>query len=550
MLINASLQKSEFYLDTVRGLCPNTTYEFAAWVMNVILPSACGGNTIPPNLTFSIETTSGTVLQTYNTGNMGAQSSPQWNQFGFFFTTPAAASNVVLRISNNSQGGCGNDLAIDDITFRPCGPKVTPKFGDGTPGILKDLCVGDNNNVVLNCDVSQGYTNPSYQWQLSTDNSASWADIPGADAKTLNRSFTSATPVGDYIFRLTVVESLNAILSSCRVASSTLTVRVNSLPVPSVSSNSPVCEGSAVVLNASGGAKYLWGGVNGFSASGSSVTVPNCSIDNAGKYFVTATSAAGCKGTDSTTVAINVRPKAVINTEGRTICSGDTVPLSSTGGTSYVWSPTANLSDPNISNPVASPEDTTVYKVTVTNNLFCTDTALVTINVIASPNADAGPDQFILEGQSVTLSASVSGNIDRFLWSPAVSISDVQSLQPIVSPAATTRYIFSITSSNGCGSAIDSVLVFVYKKVIVPNAFSPNGDGINDTWNITALNTYDDYDLLVFNRYGRIVFQSKNYSNDWNGTFDGKSLPVGTYYYFIDVKHNLPKLSGSVTILR
>ena len=164
MLVNASLQKSEFYVDTLSGLCPNTTYEFAAWIMNVILPSACMSNPKTPNLTFSIEKTDGTVLQTYNTGDIAATQSPAWNQYGSFFTTPANISNVVLRMINNSSGGCGNDLAIDDITFRPCGPLLVPSIKDQS-GNLKVLCQGENADVEFQCKVSSGYSNPSFQWQ-------------------------------------------------------------------------------------------------------------------------------------------------------------------------------------------------------------------------------------------------------------------------------------------------------------------------------------------------------------------------------------------------
>ncbi len=107
-----------------------------------------------------------------------------------------------------------------------------------------------------------------------------------------------------------------------------------------------------------------------------------------------------------------------------------------------------------------------------------------------------------------------------------------------------------VSSDNGCGISNDSVRIHVFKTVIIPNAFSPNGDGINDTWNIKALNSYNDYELSVFNRYGRIVFTTKNYSKPWDGSFNGRALPVGTYYYLIDLKQGLPKLKGFVVILR
>ncbi|HPG11346.1 MAG TPA: hypothetical protein PLU37_07440, partial [Chitinophagaceae bacterium] len=120
MLVNASFDPGDFFLTTVTDLCPNTTYEFAAWILNVMKPT----NSILPDITFKIETPGGIVLSSFNTGQIQVTSSPLWEQYGFFFTTPANNAEIVLRITNNAPGGYGNDLALDDITFRPCGPPV------------------------------------------------------------------------------------------------------------------------------------------------------------------------------------------------------------------------------------------------------------------------------------------------------------------------------------------------------------------------------------------------------------------------------------------
>jgi len=118
MLVNASIQPSAFYVDTVRGLCGGSTYEFGAWIINVILSSTYNNNAIQPNLTFTISRTDGPILQTYNSGNIPSTASQQWNQYGFFFTAPPGVNDIFLRMVNNAPGGCGNDLALDDITFR------------------------------------------------------------------------------------------------------------------------------------------------------------------------------------------------------------------------------------------------------------------------------------------------------------------------------------------------------------------------------------------------------------------------------------------------
>ena len=131
MIINASNSPGVFFIDTVQGLCGGTTYEFASWILTILKPTACQGNGNRPNVTFLIETLSGQNLLTYKTGDIFSTSTPEWKQYGAFFTTPVAVNNVIIRMINNAPGGCGNDLLLDDITFRPCGAKVTGTIAGG-----------------------------------------------------------------------------------------------------------------------------------------------------------------------------------------------------------------------------------------------------------------------------------------------------------------------------------------------------------------------------------------------------------------------------------
>ncbi|MEI9809145.1 MAG: hypothetical protein WDO16_15490 [Bacteroidota bacterium] len=108
--------------------------------------SACGNTGIQPDLTFTIEKTDGTILQTYNTTSIPAQASPVWQQYGFFFSTPVGVSDIVLRIFNKSVGGCGNDLALDDITFRPCGPQLSISIVGSTATEVA-ICEGSTRSI-------------------------------------------------------------------------------------------------------------------------------------------------------------------------------------------------------------------------------------------------------------------------------------------------------------------------------------------------------------------------------------------------------------------
>jgi gliding motility-associated-like protein len=548
MLVNASVQPGAFYLDTVKGLCGGTTYEFAAWVINVLLPFACNGNGERPNLTFTLERTDGTVVQSYNSGLIPQTLSPTWRQFGFFFMTPTNVTDVVLRIVNNAPGGCGNDLALDDITFRACGPQIQSRI-TGQPLDSVVLCQGKARSFTFDATVSAGYNNPSYQWQQRV-NGGPWTDIAGAISTSLSRNFPASTAAGIYSFRLAAAEAGNLGSPQCRVVSSPLVIQVAVNPVPAPAGNSPICANSNLQLTAKDGLVYSWTGPSNFTASSAMVTIPNVQTNQSGKYYVVATNLAGCSAKDSITISINPSPVAVTSFSEVTICEGKTVQLQSSGGTTYAWKPLTGLSSAIIPDPNASPKDTIVYQVIISNQFACHDTATIKVNVIERPVANAGPDRQILKGNSVQLLANAVGQNLTYTWTPAVFINSTTILQPVVSPPRDTTYILSVKSGDGCGIDTDTVKIFVYKDVYVPNAFTPNGDGLNDTWNIPALSVYPDFELSVFNRYGQLVFQNRKVNRPWDGKFKGVRLPVGAYVYMIDLKQGGKLFKGTVLLLR
>ena len=548
MLVNASIQPSAFYVDTVRGLCGNTTYEFAAWVLNVLKSSSCSGNGIQPNLSFMIERTDGSLLQQYNSGNIPGLSSPQWQQFGFFFSTPNNVSDIVLRIVNNASGGCGNDLALDDITFRPCGAKLTPTV-NGSDSLTRNTCEGQAAMFNFDCTVSAGYSNPSFQWQKSSDGVV-WADIAGATNTSYNISLAASTPPSVFYYRLTAAESGNINSFRCRVSSPPLSIRVVAKPVLSLSSNSPVCEKKDIALSASGTLQYLWTGPSNFSSINANPVINNVSVSNQGWYYLQGTNAEGCSKTDSIRIVVNASPSVIAWASKDSICEGSSVQLTASGANTYQWLPAGAVLSPNSAVTSASPSASTNYVLIGTNTLGCTDTAFVKISVLKKPVANAGPDISIAEGQSGQLHATASGTGIRYSWVPAPGLSDINNLDPFVNPSSDATYFFTVNSNYGCGTSSDTVNVRVLKKVIIPNAFTPNGDGINDTWEIPALLVYSNYDLSVFNRYGLKVYQTVMYGKAWDGKRNGKELPYGTYYFILTIKDIDQKFSGSVTIIR
>jgi gliding motility-associated-like protein len=241
MLVNASYNPGDFFVTTVTDLCPNTNYEFAAWIANVLARSG-----IKPNITFRIETPGGTILQQYSTGDIPESPQPSWKKYGFYFTTPLNSPVIVLRMTNNAPGGIGNDLALDDITFRPCSASTVTaeRYGGGKDTV--NICEGNSSEYTFTSVVSSGFATPLYQWQQSTDSAKTWKDISGANDFLYYRKPTNP---GVYSYRFTVIDK-TAGSSSCRISSNILVISVHPTPYVEAGANRILIWGDSVKLNA------------------------------------------------------------------------------------------------------------------------------------------------------------------------------------------------------------------------------------------------------------------------------------------------------------
>jgi gliding motility-associated-like protein len=384
MLVNASYQPGDFFLTTVTNLCPNTNYQFSAWIMNVLNKFG-----IRPNLTFSIETPDSVVLGKYSTGDIVETSQPAWKEYGLYFTTPANNAQVVLRIKNNAPGGNGNDIALDDITFRPCGPKITAVIQGNQDTV--NVCDGNTNVYTFTASVSSGFNVPVYQWQLSTDKGASWQDIAGANTLSYMRL---PSAVGSYWYRLAVTEQISASILSCRVASNVVAVNVHTYPV-----------------------------------------------------------------------------------------------------------------------------------------------------------VNAGPDRILIAGTPITLQGSVTGELPIYYWSPPSYLDNDSILTPAASPPADFNYTLFAASPYGCKSN-DAMQVKVVAGIFIPNAFTPNNDGKNDTWHIPFLDPVFGASVNVYNRYGQIVYHVEGSTVNWDGTCNNLPQPAGAYVYSIRFRSGYPDMKGMILLIR
>lgn len=554
MLINAEASSdftppSLISRDTVKALCNNVQYVYSAWVTNVLQNLSCNRNPVRASLLFKVTTTSGALIDTFNTGPIPIEDDKHWKQYGLSFFVPAGESAVVVSVFTNRLYGCGQAFAIDDITLFPCGPQITATVNGSTESLT--VCADNTKPFVFKGAYAAGFANPATQWQSSLDTGKTWTDIPSATSVDY---VIPQRETGMILYRMAVAERTNIGSPHCRFYSNVLWTTVNPLPPHQAPQNLLGCLTKDLFLPRRNpfANNNLWTGPNGFSSTDEKAVVPHIAYADTGLYQIRQDFGYGCVDVDS--FYVRVYPSTTISAQPLySICEGQGVRLSALGEGTFLWQPATGLSNPNIATPFASPHDSTKYKVVVTNSFGCKDSALVMVNVFRNPGATAGLDKTLVRGDTVTLNGVVKGTAVQISWSPPLYMNNNAVATPSVSPPEDMQYKLTVRSTVGCGLAEDIVVVKVYNDVYVPNAFSPDNNGKNDNFKIIAADGYKLLKFQVYNRWGQAIYNAKNFSTGWDGTFNGAPQPEGTYVYFLQIRSSKGKTitkKGTVTLVR
>jgi len=571
-LINTSLQPGVFItLTTNDEFCPGTTYQFSTHILNM---DKTQGLTLP-NLTFTILDSSGTVIQRYSTGNIPVSGSVYWRPYSFYFTMPANALSVTLQVANNASGGDGSAFALNDLTFREVGPAIQQTvFGFNSDSVT--ICQNDATALTLNATVGSCYSTAVYQWQESTDSGTTWTNIPGATALSYSRS---PTGVGIYQYRLIVAQAGNIGISYCEMPSAPINVTVVPIPTPAVTitaSADSICQGAAVIFTAtpdSGGAVssplYQWmlDGVNvGFGGA----TYSNSTLSSSDVVSCTMTSGATCVinpvavSNDLSVVVTAVPVTGVsITSSALSICRDSVVVFTATasnggGDPSYQWTVNGQATGPDA--PVFADSllnNGDAINCTMTGSLLCsspvTSPQPVMMTVYPVPAILLPADTVIAGGQSVQLDPVITGTISSYQWSPAMGLDNPAVADPVATPEGTTTYSLAVVSSDGCKASAGEI-VGVFYSLLMPNAFTPNGDGHNDVFRVPPLVPVTIRQLAVYNRQGAMVFSTSNVSIGWDGTFNGHPQPAGVYIWELVYDNPLTRRTetakGTVVLVR
>jgi gliding motility-associated-like protein len=535
MLVNAWNTPGKVYTDTARSLCANTVYQFGMWVTPVMTSFACNGTPILPNIVYTVKTPAGAILIQDSTGYLPIVQDRDWKYYGKSLTMPSNASDLIILITVNPPFGCGAAFAIDDVTLTPCSPSTISATLNGAVGPV-DVCADYTDTWLLNANYTPGFNNPVVQWQTSTNAGVTWTDIPGET--TLSYLVPHRTS-GVILYRVCIAENGNINSLSCRISSNIIHTGVYPVPAPVAPLNVKGCIGKNFSFPPGdpSALEFLWTGPNAYNSINATAVIPNVQYSDTGMYKLKLTFYYGCVLYD--TFYLKVFPGTTVSVQpSYPICEGqsETLIASATDSVGFVWSPSTGLSSSTVANPIASPRDSIDYKVVTTNRYGCQDSAYMQVDVYRNPVANAGADKSILLGDTVFLNGSVKGTSVNYFWTPSTTIDNTGILNPRVFPAQTMTYTLHVVSGVGCGSKTDDAQVKVFNDFYIPNAFTPNNDGINDKFHIIALGSHKLKSFSIYNRWGEVVYKAEGKFDGWDGTFHKLAQPSDIYIYYLEIE--------------
>ena len=525
-----------YYVGASNGVCPGPR---TAITVNVtatpVAPTVVTPITYCQGVTASILTANGTNLLWYTQAAPGGTSSA---------TAPTPITTAVGSTPyyvSSSIGTCEGPRALINIVVNPtpAAPTVTTPVAycqNATPAQLTASGVG------------------SFLWYTQA--------APGGTSST-----TAPTPI------TTAGGSTNYYVSSiqgvCEGPRSLITVNVTSLPAaPTVTTPVVYCQAATSVALTAPGTSLLWY-TQAAPAGTSSTTAPIPSTVNAGNttYYVSqsTTGTTVCEGPRAAiVVTVNPKPVAPVAPSPINICQNITPAALIANGTNLLWytDPLVGTGSTTAIIPSVSSAGTITYYVSQ-SALNCEGPRTpIVVNVKPQLIVNAGQNITIARGATTQLLGVVTNaNNPTYLWTanqPNLALTSATIINPIANPIQTTIYKLTVSDPSGpCPAASANVTVNVVQSCInVRNAFTPNGDGKNDTWFVYDQNfclSTNGCTVNVFNRYGSKVYESVGYTNNWDGTFKGKPLPDGTYYAvinFVIFDGSKQTIRKDVTILR
>lgn len=501
LLVNGASQPGVKVWSQTVPVMQNTDYAFSCWLQNITFLN-------PAQLQFSINDIPIGNIFTANSASC------VWDNF-YVLWNSGTVNTATISIVNQNQVFSGNDFALDDISFTPIYTKWdSVKIIVDTPVIRtsRDTSICRNTAVNLITTGAQTY---------------SWTPAAGLSNPAIGNPVATPATNTQYIV-------LGTTAGGC-TAKDTVNVAIYNMPVMTTSNDTIICGNSALQLYATGGVAYNW--TPGATLNNPSIASPLATPTTNTKYYVQITDVNTCKYLDSVNVEIRQAPAFGVSTPVN-LCIGDSVLLAATGGDIYNWQPAATLNNNSLSHPWAYPTVNTTYTVTITESVCNESKTLTTdITVLPLPNVNA------IKSNDVDCSSDKSNlsatGATSYTWSPATTLNSSIIANPVASPTVTTQYTVVGVDNAGCAS-FDTITVDVKGinkgEYLMPTAFTPNGDGLNDCYGISYWGVIQELEFSIYNRWGERIFYTTDRHKCWDGTFKGVKQDGNVFVYMVRAK--------------
>jgi gliding motility-associated-like protein len=503
-------------------------------------------------------------------------------KYGYFSGFNRFEATTISNATNSNPGCSGDSLklycdvgASEGIMFSWTGPNgfssnlqnpIIPNMQAFHSGVYKVIATKIGCNTVIDSTIVTIHVKPSvvlnpvqpicekqsFQLNANYNNSGTtflWTGPNGYSSMNENNIINNATTSQSGNYYLATTKDFCTDYDTVLI-----TIKPN--PSANISNNTPVCKLSYAELtnnNTLPNSIYMWTGPNGFTSTQQNISFSNLNYSDTGKYILNV-SLNGCEVKDSSVIVLKEIPIISFNAL-QNICEDENAfiinAFENTGIAGNGIFNGNGISNVGLFSPSTAGVGLHTIQYNFTANNGCNATKQQIIEVYAKPIVNAGNNIVIIQNNTAVLNATVIGNDSIIKWTPNYNLSSNTVLKPLASPFQTTIYRLDITNNKGC-KGFDEVEVKVLPKIIIPNAFSPNGDGINDKWIIPALLAFPNCKVQIFTRNGKLIYENTGYTTFWDGTYKGKTLPVSTYYYVIQLNDDFLKtsLKGSVTILK
>ncbi|GAB3988373.1 hypothetical protein GCM10028807_10890 [Spirosoma daeguense] len=451
----------------------------------------------------------------------------QWQKDGSNLTGATSDSlqireSGVYTVVKSRANSCANDTSslgvkITIVTAPPVKLSLT---------VAKPYCVGDTLRIQ-----AEGQPDYTYRWRRN-----------GVDITGEQQSLLRVIQSGKY-------EVLAKPARAVCEGQDTLSVVIN--PRPAAKINVPTqtfCPNDSVQISAIAetGNNYLWQRNNVAQAN----RTDKYWVSQAGVYRLTVTAPSGCTASsESLTLTQYEQPIAQLDSIPA-FCFGYTEVVTLRGqpdGGAYTGAGVFdNRFDPS---QAGVGQHTITY--TYTSDKGCR--AVQSRQAVVAPGLSlTGKETYrLIKGRSVQLTTQTNEPVSRYVWNPSASLSQSDVASPMASPLETTPYVVTAVTSAGCSATL-AVRVEIIEPLYIPNAFSPNNDGVNDEWVIPNAGSFPGCEVFVYNRWGELVFFSQGYTKSWDGTYHNELVPAGVYTYQIrtGAEPSATTYRGQLTILR